>query len=93
MYGELTGPICYTLTIDAEGNGEITGPEIMEEFLLTGVKKVKDSEIADDGITRVYDMQGRLVHSAPTASFNLWSVPARGVLIIKQGDSVRKVAR
>ena len=92
VYGELTGPIGYTLTIDAEGNGEITGPEIMEEYLLTSVKSVKQ-ELADDGITRVYDMQGRLVHTAPTATFNLWSVPARGVLVVKQGNNVRKVAR
>ena len=91
-YGELTGPIGYTLTIDGEGNGEITGPEIMEEYLLTSVKSVKQ-EPMDDGITRVYDMQGRLVHTAPTASFNLWTVPARGVLVIKQGNNVRKVAR
>jgi hypothetical protein len=47
----------------------------------------------DDGITRVYDMQGRLVHTAPTATFNLWKVPARGVLVVKQGNTVRKVAR
>lgn len=91
-YGKLTGPICFTLTIDDSGNGVITGPEIMEEFLLTGVKTVKQ-EPMDDGITRVYDMQGRLVHTAPTATFNLWKVPARGVLVVKQGNTVRKVAR
>lgn len=84
------GAIYYTLTVDAEGVPSISGPD----FLYTGVKKVPVAmQKADANITRVYDMQGRLVHSAPTASFNLWDVPARGVLIIKQGDSVRKVAR
>ena len=92
IYGEQTGPICFTLTIDSSGNGIITGPEIMEEFLLTGVKTIKQEPV-DDGLTRVYDMQGRLVHTAPTATFNLWTVPARGVLVVKQGNTVRKVAR
>ena len=92
IYGEQTGPICFTLTIDSSGNGIITGPEIMEEFLLTGVKTIKQEPV-DDGLTRVYDMQGRLVHTAPTATFNLWKVPARGVLVVKQGNTVRKVAR
>ena len=67
-------------------------PKIMEEFLLTGVKTIKQEPV-DDGLTRVYDMQGRLVHTAPTATFNLWKVPARGVLVVKQGNTVRKVAR
>ena len=78
--------------VDSSGNGIITGPEIMEEFLLTGVKTIKQEPV-DDGLTRVYDMQGRLVHTAPTATFNLWKVPARGVLVVKQGNTVRKVAR
>ncbi|MBR1682627.1 MAG: C10 family peptidase [Bacteroidaceae bacterium] len=88
------GPIYYTLTIDAQGQGAISGPQLLEEYLVTtGVKDIKGQTIADDGITRVYDLQGRLVHTAPTASFNLWEVPARGVLVIKQGNDVRKVAR
>ena len=88
------GPIYYTLTIDAQGQGAISGPQFLEQYLVTtGIKDIKGQAIADDGITRVYDLQGRLVHTAPTASFNLWEVPARGILVIKQGNNVRKVAR
>ncbi len=89
----MVGPICFILTINQEGISEITGPEIMEEYMFTGVKSLKPTAVANDGITRVYDMQGRLVHSAPTASFNLWDVPARGVLVIRQGNNTRKVVR
>lgn len=46
-----------------------------------------------DALTRVYDTAGHLVYSAPSESFNLWSVPARGLLIVKQGSSTRKVVR
>ena len=48
---------------------------------------------ATDGLTRVYDTVGRLVYSAPTQQFNLWDVPARGILVIKQGGQSRKVVR
>ena len=46
-----------------------------------------------DVLTLVYDTVGRLVYTAPTARFNLWDVPVRGILIVKDGDSVRKVVR
>lgn len=49
--------------------------------------------LANDGLTRVYDLQGRLLYTAPTASFNLWEVPARGILVIKEGDKARKVIK
>ena len=87
------GPICYKLFIDADGNGTITGPEIMKDHLLTAVQSIKKEAKTDDGVTRVYDLQGRLIYTAPTDQFNLWNVPARGILVIKQGDNVRKVAR
>ncbi|MBR0242947.1 MAG: C10 family peptidase [Bacteroidaceae bacterium] len=48
---------------------------------------------ATDGLTRVYDTAGRLVYSAPAQQFNLWDVPARGILVIKQGGQSRKVVR
>lgn len=47
----------------------------------------------DDGITRVYDLQGRLVYSVSTERFNLWKVPARGVLVVRQGECTKKVVR
>lgn len=46
-----------------------------------------------DNVTRVYDTAGRLVYSAPSHQFNLWDVPARGILVVKQGKEARKVVR
>ena len=48
---------------------------------------------ADDSLTRVFDASGRLVYTAPTSSFNLWDIPARGLLVIKQGTHARKIVR
>lgn len=46
-----------------------------------------------DAMTRIYDTNGRLVYSSPTSQFNLWDIPARGILIVKQGGQTRKVIR
>ena len=50
----------------------------------------RDSE---SSITYIYDLQGHLLHAVPTISFNLWDIPERGILVIKQGDKVKKVVR
>lgn len=39
------------------------------------------------------DTAGRLIYTAPTRKFNLWDVNAHGILVIKQGNQVRKVVR
>ena len=44
-------------------------------------------------ITRVYDADGRLVHTAPTSDFNLWDIPVRGILIVDDGQTRRKIVR
>ncbi len=90
------GAIAQTIVVDAEGVPSFGGLEIMEipEIIPTDVKTVRSAESqADASVTSVYDIQGRLVHRGPTSSFNLWNVPARGVLVVKQGDKVRKVIR
>ena len=62
--------------------------------VLTGIGNLKDSASADAAsLTRVYDTSGRLVYSAPSQSFSLWDVPARGILVVKQGEKTRKVVR
>lgn len=64
--------------------------------VLTAIPEIRDNgsaAVADDGKTRVYDASGRLVYSTSTASFNLWDVPVRGILVVKQGSQVRKVVR
>ncbi len=64
------------------------------EYIATAIRNINSgSQDNNDGLTRVFDAAGRLVYAAPTARFNLWDVPARGILVIKQGDAVRKVVR
>ena len=62
--------------------------------LYDGVAAPRTSSLsATDGMTRVYDTAGRLIHTAPTTQFNLWDVPARGILVVEQGGQSRKVVR
>lgn len=69
----------------------------VKEVLYDGIRDInadhRSSTIADDGMTRVYDSAGRLVHASPTTQFNIWNVQAHGVLIVKQGDKVQKIVR
>ena len=46
-----------------------------------------------DGMTRVYDTFGRLVYSAPSRSFSVSDIPARGILLIRDGQTTRKVVK
>lgn len=90
------GAVAHTLYVDTEGVVSVVGTEFMEvpEIIPTAVKDVRNvEETVNADVTYVYDLQGRLVHRAPTSSFNLWNVPARGVLVIKQGNKTRKVVR
>ena len=90
------GAVAHTLYVDTEGDVSVVGTEFMEvpEIIPTAVKDVRNAEEkVNADVTYVYDLQGRLVHRAPTSSFNLWNVPARGVLVIKQGNKTRKVVR
>ena len=86
--GELGYEIYYT--------GDPATCTISEQMkpLYDGVAAPRASSLsATDGLTRVYDTTGRLVYSAPAQQFNLWDVPARGILVIKQGGQSRKVVR
>lgn len=56
----------------------------------TGIEAVQTSG-TDTTTTRVYNMQGQLIYSAPTSTFSVDDIPAgNGVVIIKQGSSVTK---
>ena len=86
--GEIAYDLYYT--------GDINTSTISEVQYITPIDAIAAptaNTLANDGLTRVYDLQGRLLYTAPTASFNLWEVPARGILVIKEGDKARKVAR
>lgn len=84
------------LGYDIEYTGDPETSTISEEKtpvpILTSISSPKAaSSSSTDATTRVYDTNGRLVYAAPAARFNLWDVPAHGILIIKEGDIVRKV--
>jgi len=84
------GQYYYTLHVDGQGKGTFDGPVAFEgRFPGDGVKSLKPA--VDDGITRVYDLQGRVLYSAPTAAFNIKNVPGRGIVIVKQGDKATKI--
>ena len=96
--GEWHGIICDGKEIAYDvmftGNAATSTISEMKDVLFDGVREVNaDLNTADDGMTRVFDTTGRLVHIAPSAQFNLWEVPARGILVVKQGNNVRKVVR
>ncbi len=67
----------------------------VKDVLYDGIRDIPSTPLTaiDDGITRVYDASGRLVHTVPTDQFNLWDIRSHGILIIKQGEKVRKVVR
>ncbi len=89
------GPFYFTITVDAQGKGTVEGPVIFEgRFPTDGVKGLKaDKSDVNDGVTRVYDLQGRTLYSAPAAAFNLKDVPGRGVVIVRNGDKTKKIIR
>lgn len=83
--GEVAYDVYYT------GNPFTT--TISERVTPTAIQNVQATHTKATNLTRVYDLQGRLIHTSPTAQFNLWEVPARGTLIVKQGEKVRKVVK
>ena len=102
------GGICrYAFTKDADGSITLGESEILDAIRDirfddnvhghsgsdSSHRTGSGSSAADDAVTRVYDTSGNLVYSSPTPQFNLWDVPARGILMIKQGNHIRKVVR
>jgi hypothetical protein len=89
------GELGYELTYTGDIATSTIVPEKKPAPVLTAIHDIKTSNVtpADDGITRVFDTAGRLIYTAPTQKFNLWDVNAHGILVIKQGNQVRKVVR
>lgn len=85
------GRVYCTATVDSEGVPTFSEPQIMP----TAVKEVAAETPTQENAatTYVYDIQGRLIQSVPTAQFNQQSIPGRGLVIVKQGNQVRKVIR
>lgn len=65
--------------------------DLWDSILLTGIESVTPT--TDKGQTQVFDAAGRLIHSCPTARFNINDVKAKGVIIIKDGKGMRKVLK
>ena len=87
------GEIAYDVTIGADGNATITGP-VQVPIVAGNTSAVRSlAATKDDGLTRVYDLSGRQVYVAPTRSFNLWEVPARGVLVVSDANGSRRIVR
>jgi len=90
----LGGEVAYDVTYTGDPATSTISEVRTPMPVLDGIYAVRQSSAkASDDITRVYDTAGRLVYSAPTRQFNLWDVPARGILVVKQGQMVRKVVR
>lgn len=62
----------------------------------TGIEQIRLSSITTnngDGMTRVYNAAGQKVYEAPAKSFSLDDVPANGILMLKNGKTVKKVLK
>lgn len=81
---------CYILT---KKGSDVTLSKSTDDPVSTGIDVIGGDTGLGDGFTRVYDTEGRLVYKVSEGAFRLSDVPARGMLIIKNGGSVRKVMR
>lgn len=57
-----------------------------------GIGAITTSD-SNDGITKVYDIEGRILYESPTKSFNLSDVNAHGFIIIKDNKGTRKIIK
>lgn len=91
------GELAYDITYTGDPATCIISEEKTQVPILTGIYDVRPENVmgdtSSDNLTRVYDTSGRLVYVIPTCQYNLWDIPARGTLIVKQGKNVRKVVK
>ena len=88
-------------TIKGTGKTNITftssAPFFLDEVYVqsstTGISQVSTSASQSSPYTYIYNMQGQEIYKAPTASFRLSDVPAHGILIVKQGNIVKKIVK
>ena len=91
------GELAYDITYTGDPATCVISEEKTQVPILTSIHDVHPDnaagDMSSDIFTRVYNTSGRLVYIVPTSQFNLWDIPAHGVLIVKQGKNVRKVVR
>ena len=81
------GTIMYTLTVAADGTMTLA------QDGTTAISAVSVKQNISAPYTYIYNMQGQEVYKSKTQDFSLSDVPAHGVLIVKQGNTTRKVVK
>lgn len=81
------GTIIYTLTVAADGTMTLA------QDGTSAISAVAVKQNISAPYTYIYNMQGQEVYKSKTQDFSLDDVPAHGVLIVKQGDTSRKVVK
>lgn len=81
------GTIMYTLTVAADGTMTLA------QDGTSAISAVSVKHNISAPYTYIYNMQGQEVYKSKTQDFCLDDVPAHGVLIVKQGDTTRKVVK
>ena len=81
------GTIKYTLTVAADGTMTLS------QDGTSAISAVSVKQNISAPYTYIYNMQGQEVYKSKTQDFSLSDVPAHGVLIVKQGDTTRKVVK
>lgn len=81
------GTIMYTVTVAADGTMTLA------QDGTSAISAVAVKQNISAPYTYIYNMQGQEVYKSKTQDFCLDDVPAHGVLIVKQGDTTRKVVK
>ena len=81
------GTIMYTLAVAADGTMTLA------QDGTSAISAVTVKQNVSAPYTYIYNMQGQEVYKSKTQDFCLDDVPAHGVLIVKQGDTTRKVVK
>lgn len=81
------GTIMYTLAVAADGTMTLS------QDGTSAISAVAVKHNISAPYTYIYNMQGQEVYKSKTQDFSLSDVPAHGVLIVKQGDTTRKVVK
>lgn len=79
----------YQVTVDQDNHITVT-PETSDTW--TGISSVSRSSRSTDLIS-VYNSLGRRIYVSSAASFRLEDIPARGLLIVKDGQKTYKVVK
>lgn len=79
----------YILTI-SNGTAAVTAGE---PGWTTGIQGIEAAGADGDGTVRVYTADGVLVYTSPADSFSIDDVPARGLLIVKNGANTTKIMK